>query len=53
MADKDADPQSTKDFIAKQGVVFSNQITGNKGNGVMRIKTDDSAAIEGVLSDCK
>lgn len=53
VADKDADPQSIKDFIAKQEVVFVKPDHGSQGNGVVRIKADDNAAIEELMNDCK
>lgn len=53
LADKDTDPRSIKDFIAKQGVVFVKPDHGSQGNGVMRIKAEDNAAIEELLNDCK
>ena len=53
VADKDTAPQTIKDFIAKQGVVFAKPDHGDQGKGVMKIKADDSRAIEELLNDCK
>lgn len=53
VADKDTDSQVIKDFIAKQGVVFAKPDHGDQGKGVMKIKADDSKAIEELLKDCK
>lgn len=53
VADKDIAPQIIKDFIAKQGVVFAKPDHGDQGKGVMKIKADDSRAIEELLNDCK
>lgn len=53
VADKDTDPHVIKDFIAKQGVVFAKPDHGDQGKGVMKIKADDSYAIEELLKDCK
>lgn len=53
VADKDTDPQSIKDFIAKQGVVFAKPDHSSQGRGVVRIKAEDNTAIEELLNDCK
>lgn len=53
VADKDTDLQVIKDFIVKQGVVFAKPDHGDQGKGVMKIKADDSKAIEELLKDCK
>lgn len=53
IADKDTDPQAIKDFISSQGVVFAKPNMGDQGKGVMKIKADDSKAIEELLFDCK
>lgn len=53
VADKDTDPQTIKDFIAKQGVVFAKPDHGDQGKGVMKIKADDNKAIEELINDCK
>lgn len=53
IADKDTEPQTIKDFIAKQGTVFAKPNHGDQGKGVMKIKTDNDTAIEELLCDCK
>ncbi len=53
IADKDTEPQTIKDFIAKQGIVFAKPNHGDQGKGVMKIKADDSKEIEEMLNDCK
>lgn len=53
VADKDTDPQLIKDFISKHGVVFAKPNMGDQGKGVMKIKADDSKAIEELLFECK
>lgn len=53
VADKDTNPQSIKDYIAKQGVVFAKPDHSSQGKGVVKIKADDNAAIEELLNDCK
>lgn len=53
IADKDTEPQTIKNFIAKQGTVFAKPDHGDQGKGVMKIKADDNAAIEELLNDCK
>lgn len=50
---KDTDPQIVKQFIAKHGVVFAKPNMGDQGKGVMKIKADDSKAIEELLVECK
>ena len=53
VADKDTDPQSIKDYISKQGVVFAKPNHSSQGKGVVKIKAEDNAAIEELLNDCK
>ena len=53
VADKDTTPQTIKEFIAKQGVVFAKPNMGDQGKGVMKIKTEDSKAIEELINDYK
>lgn len=53
IADKDTAPQLVKDFITKHGVVFAKPNMGDQGKGVMKIKADDSKAIEELLVECK
>lgn len=53
VVDKYTDPQSIKDFIKKQGIVFAKPDHSSQGKGVVRIKADDNAAIEELLNDCK
>jgi hypothetical protein len=53
VADKDTTPQTIKDFIAKHGVVFAKPDHGDQGKGVMKIKVEDSKAIEELINDCK
>lgn len=53
IADKDTEPQTITDFIAKQGTVFAKPNHGDQGKGVMKIKADDKSAIEELLNDCK
>lgn len=53
VADKDTDPQSIKDYIAKQRVVFAKPDHSSQGRGVVKIKAEDNAAVEELLNDCK
>ncbi len=53
IADKDTEPKTITDFIAKQGTVFAKPNHGDQGKGVMKIKADDKSAIEALLNDCK
>jgi len=53
IADKDTEPQTITDFIAKQGTVFAKPNHGDQGKGVIKIKADDSSAIEELINDCK
>lgn len=51
--DKNTDAQIIMDFIAKQAIVFAKPNMGDQGKGVMKIKTEDSKAIEELINDCK
>ena len=53
VADKDVATQIIKDFIAKHGIVFAKPDHGDQGKGVMKIKAEDSKAIEELINDCK
>jgi hypothetical protein len=53
IADENTEPQTIKDFIAKQGIVFAKPNMGDQGKGVMKIKEGDNSAIEELLNDCK
>ena len=53
VADKDTDPQSIKDFIKAQGVVFAKPNMGDQGHGVQRIRASDNKDIEQLLFECK
>ena len=53
VVDKDTDPQSIKDYISKQGVVFAKPDHSSQGKGVVKIKAEDKAAIEELLNDCR
>lgn len=53
VADKDTDPQTVRDFIFKQGVVFAKPNNGDQGKGVLKINADDGKAIEKLLNDIK
>ena len=53
VADKDTDPQTIKDYISKQGIVFAKPDHSSQGRDVVKIKAEDNAAIEELLNDCK
>lgn len=53
VADKDTDPQTVRDFITKQGVVFAKPDHGDQGKGIVKIKANDSKEIDDLLNDCK
>lgn len=53
VVDKDTDSQAVKNFIAQQGVVFAKPNMGDQGKGVLKIKSDDSPAIEELFNESK
>ncbi len=53
VVDKDTDPQTVRDFISKQGVVFAKPNMGDQGKGILKIKSDDNLIIEELLNECK
>lgn len=53
VVDKDTEPQELRDFIIKQGVVFAKPNQGDQGKGVLKIKAEDSKAIEDLLNEIK
>lgn len=53
VANKKTDPQSLRDFIAKQNVVFAKPNGGALGQGVLKIKSEDSKEIEELLAEIK
>ena len=53
VADKDTDPDTVREFVSKNGVVFAKPDNGDQGKGVMKISASDSAALEEVISNCR
>lgn len=53
VVDENTAPQTVREFITKQGVVFAKPNMGDQGKGVLKIKSDDSQAIEELISDSK
>lgn len=51
VADNETNSETIKSFIAKQGIVFAKPNMGDQGKGVLKIKSNDSQAIEQLLND--
>ena len=53
VADMGTDPQVLKEFINKQGIVFAKPNNCDQGKGVLKIKAEDSKAIDELLVEIK